>query len=345
LASVIASFVHPPVVVAAPADAEATEVGVAPLVLEGDVEPAWRSSLADALARGLARAGLSTHPLPQRPGECDGPCWAARAQTAGHDLVVVARVVEHERLYEVELEARDADDGSVVLASKQPCQPCGRVEVEDQLERQAAALADSLLRLDRSPAVLVVESRPTGAEVLVDGKLVGKTPLELPLASGTHRVQTRISGHEPREREFTAVRGVRERWSVTLPAVVRDEPATKPGAREPLWPTGWALAGVGVPALAVGLTFALLHHRPYRNRCGGDDYDERRDLCRYRWNSLVPGATLTAVGGALAIAGVTMIALGHKRRHARRDARAKVTIELAADLARTRAGLVLLGHF
>src|SRR5688500_8498864 len=97
--SSLAVLVPPPVVVAAPPVEQAPEVGVAPLVLEGDVAPAWTSTLADALARGLARAGLATHALPQQPGECDGACWAARAQTAGHDLVVRARVVEHERLY------------------------------------------------------------------------------------------------------------------------------------------------------------------------------------------------------------------------------------------------------
>jgi hypothetical protein len=338
-------FGGPGIAVAAPASEDAPDVALAPLAIQGDVEPAWTSALADALARGLGRAGLATHALPATREACDGPCWAARARAAGHDLVVRATIVEHERLYEIELEARDATDGSVVLASKQPCQPCGRVEVEDQLERQAAALADSLSRLDRSPAVLVVESRPAGVEVLVDGELVGTTPLELPLASGTHRVQARLAGHEPREREFTAVRGVRERWSVTLPEIVVDD-APRPGRAEPLWPTGWALAGVGVPALATGIAFVALHHRPYRGRCSGDDYDASRDLCRYRWNSLVPGATLTAIGGALAIAGVTMIAVGHTRRvRARRDARARVTLDLAPDLAATRAGFVLHGRF
>jgi hypothetical protein len=155
-----------------------------------------------------------------------------------------------------------------------------------------------------------------------------------------------MPGHEPRERDVTAVRGVRERWSVTLPRI-EVEVAVAPGTRrEPLVPTGWALAGVGVPALAVGITFAALHHRPYRGRCTGADYDEANDLCRYRWNSLAPGASLAVIGGALTIAGVTMIAVGHRRRaHARRDARARVALDLAPDLGATRTGLVLVGRF
>lgn len=329
---------------AAPPDEDAPSVAVAPLVVEGEIDPAWTSSLAEALARGLERGGLTIHALPQVPGECDGACWAAKAKAAGRDLVVRATVVEHERLYEIELEARDAEDGSVVLASKQPCQPCGRAEVEDQLARQAAALSDSLVRLDRTPAVLVVESRPVGAEVLVDGVLVGKAPIELPLATGTHRVQTRIAGHEPREREFTAVRGVRERWSVTLPAIVVDAPPPRATRREPFVPTGAALVGVSVAALGVGITFIALHHRPYRGKCSGADYDADDDLCRYRWNSLVPGATLTAIGGALAIAGTTMLVVGSRRR-ARTGARARLRLDFAPDLARTRAGFVLVGRF
>ncbi|HET6585333.1 MAG TPA: PEGA domain-containing protein [Nannocystaceae bacterium] len=343
LGGIVALSMSAPVRAGEPAGAP--DVGVAPLVLEGEGEAAWRDVLADALARGLARAGLSTHALAADAEPCDGRCWAARGLAQGHDLVVRAIVVEHERLYEIELEARDAEDGSVVLASKQPCQPCGRAEVEAQLERQAAALADGVKRLDRSPAILLVESQPAGAEVLLDGELAGTTPLELVLPSGTHRVQTRMRGHQPRERDVTAVRGVRERWSVALPPIEVEPTSSRP-PREPLWPTGWALTGVGVPMLAVGITFAALHHRPYRGRCSGADYDASDDLCRYRWNSLVPGASLAAIGGALAIAGVTMIAVGHRRRaHARRDARARVAIELAPDLGATRTGLVLVGRF
>ena len=339
-------------VAAGPEAAPAREDGIAlaPLSLEGDEDAAWRTTLEEALERGLSRAGIDPVDLPRTDAPCDALCWVQRAREANQAIVVRARIVAQARLYEIELQARDAADGAVVVSSTQPCQPCGRAEVESQLERQAAALGDRLVRLDLAPAMLVVDSTPIGAKVSIDGVVVGSAPLEVPMPAGSHRIEARLAGHEPRTREVTAVRGVTERWSVTLPAIasVPDRPPARRRAPEPLWPTGWALTGVGAPMLAVGITFIALDERPYRSRCSGADYDPAQDLCRYRWRSLVPGAVLTAIGGAMTATGLTLVGVGHRRRaRAARETGGRVgpLVRAVAGLGPTGAALGLVGRF
>jgi len=256
--------------------------------------------------------------------------------------VILTRVTEHERLYEIEIEAREAESEAVVLSSKQPCEPCGRTEVVEQLERQAAALGESLLRLDRSPATLAVQSQPAGADVWLDGVRVGRAPMELRVPSGVHRVEVRLEGREARARSFTATPGVRESWQVTLGALVVDAPPPQTRKREPLWPAGWALAGVGLPVLAAGATFLALHHRPYRARCTGADFDADTGLCRNRWTSLPQGAALTAVGSALLVSGVAMIAVGHRRRAQSRARTAAFAPTFGGTIG---VGAVIIGRF
>jgi hypothetical protein len=330
---------------AAPAEDPASPVAIAPLTVAGDVEPGWTPALEAAMRDGLARAGVPFHVLDAVGSPCDGACWAAVADAAQLDMLILVRVTEHERLYEIEIEARDTKTDAVVLTSKQPCEPCGRTEVVEQLERQAAALGESLLRLDRSPATLAVDSQPTGAQVLLDGVRVGTTPMELRVPSGAHRVEVRLAGREARARSFTATPGVRERWQVTLGALVLDTPPAAPppaARREPLWPAGWALAGVGLPVLAAGATFLAVHHRPYRPRCTGADFDADTGLCRNRWTSLPQGAALTAVGGAMLVSGIAMIAIGHRRRARSRAHSASLAPTFGGTIG---AGAVIIGRF
>jgi len=48
-----------------------------------------------------------------------------------------------------------------------------------------------------STATLAVDSRPQGAEVYLDGRLQGRTPLSLGVNPGRHEVEVRLSGYQP----------------------------------------------------------------------------------------------------------------------------------------------------
>ena len=64
---------------------------------------------------------------------------------------------------------------------------------------------------------VIVESRPSGAEVYVDDRLIGLTPFRVPyLRAGNHRVRISADGHRSYDREVTVVPGATKRIQATL---------------------------------------------------------------------------------------------------------------------------------
>ena len=67
------------------------------------------------------------------------------------------------------------------------------------------------------PASLQVDSRPAGARVYVDGRMVGATPLVLPdVTPGSHMVRIELPGYRPWTTSVTLTRGVRSRVAGSL---------------------------------------------------------------------------------------------------------------------------------
>lgn len=68
------------------------------------------------------------------------------------------------------------------------------------------ATADDVVRPARTEAVprvsVVIDSRPDNAEIRVDGKFVGTTPLSYRLPSGTHKIELVRAGFGPWFREL-----------------------------------------------------------------------------------------------------------------------------------------------
>jgi hypothetical protein len=73
--------------------------------------------------------------------------------------------------------------------------------------------------LESSAGVLVVESTPAGATVLLDGAEVGTTPLRMEgVASGKHGLELRLADHASALRGFDNTDGKRTEVKATLPA-------------------------------------------------------------------------------------------------------------------------------
>jgi hypothetical protein len=65
--------------------------------------------------------------------------------------------------------------------------------------------------------VLLIESRPAGATVVVDGRRVGTTPMSLPDSSpGTHRIQLELEGFNPWVTTAQVQAGARTRVAASL---------------------------------------------------------------------------------------------------------------------------------
>jgi len=99
--------------------------------------------------------------------------------------------------------------------------------------------------------LLVVDSQPPGAAVLVDGRALGDAPVEASVKSGSHDVVLRLPGF--RETSTTVVVGLGERRMVTI----------KLGTTTPITQKWWFWTGIGT-ILATGavVTYAAFTERP-----------------------------------------------------------------------------------
>jgi len=99
----------------------------------------------------------------------------------------------------VERDGYVAHDRRVVITAARPAQ-----SFSVALARAAGARTSSAPERAPSPAAasgvgaLAVESRPPGANIFLDGRLVGKTPLTMPkLPAGEHAVRLERDGYRP----------------------------------------------------------------------------------------------------------------------------------------------------
>jgi serine/threonine protein kinase len=84
--------------------------------------------------------------------------------------------------------------------------------------------------LASSPSLISVNSVPQGANVLVNGKELGKTPLRsLTLEEGAVKLRVERSGYVPKETSLVATSGMNALWAVSLLKVEAPPPPTRAG--------------------------------------------------------------------------------------------------------------------
>jgi serine/threonine protein kinase len=106
----------------------------------------------------------------------------------------------------VEQDGYQADERRVALSARQPS-----VTVESRLAAVAPPPPTA------TAGALLVESRPTGATVFVDGRRIGATPLSLPdVAPGTRRIRLELAGFTPWVTTAAVQAGERTRVAASL---------------------------------------------------------------------------------------------------------------------------------
>jgi hypothetical protein len=131
-------------------------------------------------------------------------------------------------------------------------------------------------RAERCAPEAEIETTPPGAQVEVDQRAVGSTPLRLRLDLGTHEVAIALLGHQPHRASLAVEAGARPALRVVLqvdppppppplalaPAPTPEPPApvtAPPPPAEDRGPWGWIGGGVAAAGLAVaiGLRIAM----------------------------------------------------------------------------------------
>jgi TolB-like protein len=196
-----------------PAAAQAAHRRVAVLRVEfvGDMPANNKDFLSERLIAGLAAAefqvfaGLTvTQMLKQgsRLEACRQPaCYQEIAQRLGVEYLVTTVVQVDRKNYQVTLDLVSGRDGKSVGQSNERCELCGIKEVGTQMDRQVLALRGYAEQAAAAaPSRFSIESRPAGAEVSIDGKASGVTPLAVDVSAGSHRMVLTAPGHKPSER-------------------------------------------------------------------------------------------------------------------------------------------------
>lgn len=232
-------------------------VAVLRLHFGGDVPEASRELFVARLVEGLAVARFQVVAGPSvtealaehRLERCaDGGCYPRVAEALSVGYLLTGKIEEASKSYDIALTIHNGRTGDIIGGARERCEICGVTEAAEKVALATASLRARLEALARTPARVVVRSRPPGAQVRLDGKPIGRTPVDLELPGGQHRLSLALDRHHPVERVFTVVSGVDE----TLDLELLREPSGLP-----LRALGW-LGVLGGAALVAGGVYAVV---------------------------------------------------------------------------------------
>ena len=189
--------------------------------------------------------------------DCTGEdrCLTAIGEKVGVEVVIAGSVAALGENYILDIKAVDVTTGK----------PLRRIQSDplrgspDELIEAVRVAAYSLLAPEQLYGSIMVLSDLVGAQVSLDGKPVGKTPLARPIARlplGKHRLRVEAAGYVPFDEEvdvrFQKSTRVVVRLATVEPSdtgpprtIVRDPPKR-------WWTSNWAYVGAGVLAVGVG---------------------------------------------------------------------------------------------
>ncbi len=297
-----------------------TRVAVMPLVVEGDVPSEVR-----AQARDEIRAALKSNQYDLVDGRPPGAnctnyeCIHTVAESADAQWVVQPALSTIDRDYGIALRLYDFA-GNLKTSEETTCEICSYDDVVASLVTETEQIQEPLLEFvanpygDREaassetsgPATLSIRTDPEGASVKLDGERLGKTPLEVEVEPGLRDLEITMRNHNDVVQTVRAPRGGTKVLNFDL--IENDERQTKA-----LRATGWTFSMLGIGLVGAGVPLLVLEERPVRNKCSGDNVDFAGN-CRFRYDTLLPGALLTGFGIASLLTGITTGVIAYSRR-------------------------------
>jgi hypothetical protein len=301
-----------PALAAEPASAAGPRAAIVPLSIEGELSDADRATLTDAFVDGLQRGDFeivtpqAVQAVDARAESCDdAKCFKRIAAATKATHVVRARVVVEDRDFDVFIELYDGKSGASLARTTEGCEICGIADAANLVDTGAATLRTKLDALAKGPSTLTVKSTPEGAEVRIDGEIVGVTPIERPVIPGKRVLRITKEGYIAVEREVTFVEGVSEQLSFELDKVP---------SRLPPRPWGWVSLSVGLAGVATAVAFAVLGGTNQNYTLGGKcdrndraEYDPATGQCQRIWNTEWHALGFGLAGGALTTLGIAVL--------------------------------------
>jgi hypothetical protein len=319
----------------------------------------------ESTGSGLVAANTVAAAMKERPdlARCeDDRCLLSLARATQAQAVVLAQVTketvrgERERSkYKVRLRLYDAESADFTSVEEEGCTRC----TEPELQALLRAVTKRLIERERHPetAPLEVFSTPPEAEVRIDGRLLGLSPLNQSVAVGAHHLAVEKRGLQAAAADVTLEAG--KTWRVTVtwdpagaakveqgppppPVAVAPPPTPAPVLILPPPIAPWyrradGFVGAGLLVLTVGEVatgIALLAINGNPADCLAPPHDGQH--CPSRYSTLGGGiaslviAAVTGTAGALLIDGRIL----HRRR-----------VGATAQIAPDHLGAALYGQF
>jgi hypothetical protein len=327
--------------VGSPAEAADTpRVVLTPSDYAGDLDADVKQGFERRLLEGLGDEGIEiVSKLGSKGKACeDAECFKAVASDEAAQYVVTMSVSARDRVYQVAIELADGSNGERITRQSDLCDICSAEEVEARILAAASAVREILGSAMLGQPRLSVTSTPPGAQVFLDGEMIGTTPLDTTVEPGRHVVRIGGDGLVAQEREVLFVEGGREVYSAQLDEVGQFSGETEKDDTHryrPLVISGAVLLGVGLGAAGGGIPLILIDGKENKNRCTDADRDIN-GKCPWSYETFIPGIALSAGGGALAIAGAALLGVGLKRR---KEARERAKTQTSLQIGPTRLGV------
>ncbi len=280
---------------------EGTDVLVLGPQIEGQAPQHLAQTLRDGVAQGLSDAGVG---VSDAPDGCETPECAAEQAASGRVRAYANTVVQvTDNDYVLSVELVDAQ-GNAVAHTDGSCDICSFEEAGEALRGLAEQAGHAL-----GPAARVgeihVTSDPAGADVTLDGVIVGVTPYTQTVSEGAHTVELTHDGRRPSRQHLDVVADEVS----TVDLELRRGGAVSPRTTEAI---GWAAIAVGAATLISGVTLLALDETPVRSNCSAPNVDADGD-CEFRYDTLGGGIGLTVAGAAVAGTGVGLVIFSRRR--------------------------------
>jgi hypothetical protein len=278
-------------------------VGLLPVQTENEAPPELVAGVDERMRSGLS----SFQPTDVSAGpECaEGACMVEAAGAAGASVVVRITVAAEARDYILRTQLISGSTGEVLRADESYCEICTYDEVYERIDQEMANLSAPIGEALANPAVAPVElnvaSDPAGAEVLIDGEVVGQTPLAVELEPGAHEISVHKDGFEHATKSVELAESEKRAVDFSLTKV-----PSGPSLKKIL---GWTGIGVGVAAIGAGVALLVIDENPYDPSCDGLE-----GTCARRYNTLGGGIAALAGGVVAAGAGATLLILDKRER-------------------------------
>ena len=240
--------------------------------------------------------------------ECAGEFMRSRSDGASRAIVLsVAREGRAKTTITGWVLARD---GTILVIDQGVCDACTASKLQD-VTMELLALLLREVEARTTPTILAVRSTPPGAQVEIDGRIIGESnaqrPLEYRVYAGAHRIVVQLRGHETAIRSVQVVTGETKPIEVDLvplpgtskSAHSSSQPAIAPGPHHRTRWGAWLTLGAGAVVASTGIALIVADQDAPRSPDVTRLYDRR--------DTMTLGIVTAGLGAAAISAGVWLL--------------------------------------